>query len=77
MTRRSMFSDLEIEKKLLELKIDKFEKLIDSKVYYAKKTYGVHKVISWDEEKFEYLLELEGQKFNASPFTVYLLTHSI
>ena len=48
--------------------------LVGENVYYSKKIYGVHKIIKWDVDKAEYLLDLDGQKFWTNPFRIYIIT---
>ena len=55
---------------LIKLGILSHKELIGEFVYYSKKSYGSHKVISWDENSGEFLLELEGQRFKSNPFTI-------
>lgn len=53
------------------LNITKHTDLVGKNVYYSEFIYGLHKVIKWDSVKAEYLLELDGQRFYANPFTLY------
>ena len=39
-------------------------------VYYSQKAYGEHKVVKWDEDRAEFLLDLDGQKFWSNPFRI-------
>jgi hypothetical protein len=62
--------------KLDTLSINDFPDLVGKDVYYVKRTYGVHKVVSYNDTLSQYLLDLAGCKFMASVFQVYLLTDS-
>ncbi len=39
-------------------------------VYYSQKAYGEHKVVRWDENRAEFLLDLDGQRFWSNPFRI-------
>ncbi len=39
-------------------------------VNYVQPKYGIHKVVEWDEDKAEFLLDLDGQKFWSNPFRI-------
>jgi hypothetical protein len=43
---------------------------VGKKVYYSKKEYGEHKVIKWDADRAEFLLDFEGQRFWSNPFMI-------
>lgn len=47
--------------------------LVGEKVYYSRKTYGEHLVIKWDADKAEFLLDLDGQRFWSTPFSIILI----
>lgn len=55
---------------LLRLNIKTHTSLVGENVYYSQKIYGEHKVIKWDENRGEYLLELDGQRFWSNPFRI-------
>lgn len=59
---------------LKRLKCDSHESIVGSWVYYSKKVYGKHKIIKWDPNRAEFLLDLEGQKFWSNPFIITLCT---
>lgn len=44
--------------------------LVGKEVYYVKKEYGLHKVVQWNSDRAEFLLDLEGQKFWSNPFRI-------
>ena len=58
---------------LKRLNIENYSYLIGKKVYYVREVYGVHKVISYNEESEEYILDLDGQKFPSNPFRIKLI----
>jgi hypothetical protein len=47
--------------------------LVGEVVYYSRKIYGEHKVIKWDPNKAEFLLDLEGQQFWSNPFKIIII----
>lgn len=67
------FTALEHIENLNRLHIDSYFDLIGTEVYYVKPVYGKHKIISYDETKEEYLLDLEGQRFKSNPFRIILI----
>lgn len=64
------FTEQEHIDNLLILGIESYNELVGKKVYYVKPGYGVHKVVSWDPEKGEYLLDLFGSRFWTDPFKI-------
>ena len=48
---------------LLRLGAVTHSSLVGKTVYYVKPQYGEHKVVKWDEDRAEFLLDLDGQKF--------------
>jgi len=65
-----MFSKEEHKENLKRLNIENYESLIGKEVYYSLPIYGVHKVLSWDADNEEFLLDLDGQKFWSNPFRI-------
>jgi hypothetical protein len=59
---------------LLRLGVTSHTSLIDKKVYYVTPKYGLHTIVGWDENKAEFLLDLDGQKFWSNPFKIHLST---
>jgi hypothetical protein len=60
----------EYENNLLRLGIISHSSLEGKTVYYSQKIYGEHKVVKWDVNKAEFLLELDGEKFWTNPFRI-------
>ena len=58
---------------LLRLGVTNHIDLVGKKVYYSRKVYGEHKVLKWDPDLAEFLLELDGQKFWSNPFIIKLI----
>jgi hypothetical protein len=65
-----MFTKEEHKDNLLRLGIESYESLVGGEVYYSLPIYGIHKVLKWDDERGEFLLELDGQKFWSNPFRI-------
>jgi hypothetical protein len=59
---------------LIRLNVNNHESLVGSVVYYSKKSYGKHTIVSWDENRGEFLLDLDGDKFWSNPFRIHLCT---
>lgn len=55
---------------LLRLGAVSHNSLVGKTVYYSKKAYGEHKVVKWDADKAEFLLDLDGQRFWSNPFRI-------
>ena len=66
------FSNEEHTENLKRLDISCYSELVHRTVYYCKKSYGLHRILAWDSEKCEYLLELDGNKFWSNPFRIKL-----
>lgn len=67
------FNDFSVQEyldNLSRLGILSYSSLIGKTVWYSQKVYGEHKVIDWDPDKGQYLLELDGQKFWSNPFRI-------
>lgn len=58
---------------LIRLGVDDYFKLVNKNVYYVKPSYGIHKVIEYDEDKEEFILDLDGTKFKCDPFRIILI----
>ena len=67
------FTEREYINNLSRLGIDNHNSLVGKRVYYSRKIYGEHKVIKWDPDKAEFLLDLDGQKFWTNPFRIILI----
>jgi hypothetical protein len=65
-----MFTKEEHKENLKRLGVDNYESLVGGEVYYSLPIYGIHKVLGWDNERGEFLLELDGQKFWSNPFRI-------
>ena len=65
-----MFTKEEHKENLKRLGVGNYESLVGEEVYYSLPIYGVHKVLDWDNERGEFLLELDGQKFWSNPFRI-------
>lgn len=48
------------------------EHIVGKEVYYSNKTYGLHKVIRWDKDRGEYLLQIHKQRFWSNPFRIHI-----
>ncbi len=57
---------------LNRLGIKNYSELIGKNAYYSKIVYGLHKVIHWNADTVEYTLEIDGIRFYASPFIIYI-----
>ena len=55
---------------LLRLGAVSHSSLVGKTVYYSQKAYGEHTVIKWDEDRAEFLLDLDGQQFWSHPFSI-------
>jgi hypothetical protein len=64
------FTKAEYSANLLRLAAVSHSSFVGKTVYYVKPQYGQHKVIKWDENKSEFLLDLDGQKFWSNPFSI-------
>ena len=64
------FTADEYRDNLLRLGAVSHSSLVGKTVYYVKSQYGEHKVVKWDENKAEFLLDLDGQKFWSNPFRI-------
>lgn len=60
----------EYRNNLLRLGAVSHSSLVGKTVYYSKKAYGEHKVVKWDEDRAEFLLDLDSQKFWSNPFRI-------
>jgi hypothetical protein len=56
---------------LLRLGVVSHGSLVGKKVYYSHKAYGEHKVVKWDADRAEFLLDLDGKKFWSNPFRIH------
>lgn len=65
------FTPNEYRENLLRLGVNSHSSLVGKQVYYVKPQYGIHKVVEWDEDKAEFLLDLDGQKFWSNPFRIH------
>ena len=66
------FTADEYHNNLLRLGVINHSSLVGKKVYYSQKEYGLHKVVKWDKNRGEFLLDLDGQKFWSNPFRIEL-----
>jgi hypothetical protein len=66
------FSREEYQNLLDEFDIKNFSDLIGRNVYYSRREYGEHRILKWDQNKGEYLLEIDSQKFWSNPFRIKL-----
>jgi hypothetical protein len=66
------FNKDEYSENLLRLGIKNHKDLVGNKVYYSLKVYGEHVVIEWNQDRAEFLLELDGQRFWSNPFKIFL-----
>lgn len=64
------FTADEYRDNLLRLGAVSHSSFVGKTVYYVKPQGGVHKVVKWDEDKAEFLLDLDGQKFWSNPFRI-------
>ena len=55
---------------LLRLGAVSHSSFVGKTVYYSQKAYGEHKVVRWDENRAEFLLDLDGQRFWSNPFRI-------
>lgn len=55
---------------LLRLGAVSHSSLVGKTVYYSQKIYGEHKVVKWDADKAEFLLDFDGQMFWSNPFRI-------
>lgn len=69
------FTEEEYRENLIRLKADSYESLVGSLVFYSKPQYGKHKILKWDIDKGEFLLDLDGDKFWSNPFRIHLCTN--
>jgi hypothetical protein len=67
------FTTQEHKDNLIRLGVNDYNDLVGQSVYYSREVYGVHKVIKWDDESGEYLLDLDGSKFYSNPFRIFLI----
>jgi hypothetical protein len=65
------YTEDEYRDNLLRLGVDSHSSLVGKKVYYSQKAYGEHRVIRWDADRAEFLLELDGQRFWSNPFKIF------
>lgn len=65
------FTADEYRNNLLRLGAENHSSLVGKKVYYSNKTYGEHKILMWNPDRAEFLLDLDGQKFWSNPFKIY------
>lgn len=63
----------EYKENLKRLGITDYNQLVGETVHYVKPSYGKHKVIKWDEEIEQYLLDLQGSRFYSNPFRIKLI----
>jgi hypothetical protein len=66
------FTKEEYLENLKRLGIEKYSSLVGKEVFYSIPIYGKHKVLNWDENKGEYLLEYGGYKFLSNPFRIFI-----
>ena len=66
------FTPDEYRDNLSRLGVDSHSSLVGKEVYYVKKEYGVHKIVKWDSNRGEFLLNLDGQKFWSNPFRIHI-----
>ena len=66
------FNKGEYSENLLRLGIKNHKDLVGNKVYYSLKVYGEHVVIEWNQDRAEFLLELDGQRFWSNAFKIFL-----
>jgi len=64
------FTADEYRDNLLRLGAVSHSSLVGKTVYYVKPQCGEHTVVKWDEDKAEFLLDLDGQKFWSNPFRI-------
>ena len=64
------FTADEYRDNLLRLGAVNHSSFVGKIVYYVKPECGIHKVVEWDEDKAEFLLDLDGQKFWSNPFMI-------
>ena len=64
------FTADEYRDNLLRLGVVSHSSLVGKQVYYVKPQYGIHTVVEWNNDKAEFLLNLEGQKFWSNPFRI-------
>jgi len=64
------FTADEYRDNLLRLGAVSHSSFVGKTVYYSQKAYGEHKVVKWDEDRAEFLLDLDGQKFWSNPFRI-------
>ena len=65
------FTPTEYRENLLRLGIVSYSSLVGKTVYYIEPFYGKHKVVFWDSDKAEFLLEeLNGDRFWCNPFRI-------
>lgn len=55
---------------LNRLGISSYSELVGESVYYARPSYGVHEVVEWYPDRGEYLLDLDGDCFYSTPFSL-------
>lgn len=68
------FTSEEYSDNLFRLGVTSHSALIGEMVYYSQKSYGEHKVVKWDRDKAEFLLDLDGQQFWSNPFRIMFNT---
>lgn len=64
------FTADEYRDNLLRLGAVSHSSFVGKTVYYVKPQYGAHKVLEWNEDNAEFLLDLNGQKFWTNPFKI-------
>lgn len=62
----------EYKDNLKRLNIQSHNELIGKTVFYSRKSYGEHKVLKWNSDKAEYLLEIDGHRFWSNPFRIII-----
>jgi len=65
------FSEEEHYNNLLRLGITTYNSLVGMEVYYSHRSYGLHKVLNYNPDKVEFLLELNNEKFWSNPFLIF------
>lgn len=71
-----MFTLEEHIENLNRLNINSYVDLIGKNVYYVKPSYGKHKILSFDRNKDEFLLEIDNKQFYSNPFKIYLMENN-
>ena len=70
------FTKQEHKDNLKRLKINHYEDLLNKEVHYVKETYGIHKVLLFDDVSGDYLLGIDEYTFWTNPFRIILIEKS-